>query len=77
MAFELTYHHTFIDVEILSVNLPRSRSEPALGSLMPVADEEEMQKETWLHPNHLPHSSYKVGAQRQGCKASQFRSSKY
>ena len=48
MAFELTYRHTFIDVEIPSVNLPRSRSEPALGSLMPVADEEEMQKETWV-----------------------------
>ena len=51
MAFELTYRHTFIDVddvEIPSVNLPRSRSEPALGNLMPVADEEEMHKETWL-----------------------------
>ena len=49
MAVELQYRHTFIDVEeIPSVNLPRSRSEPALGNLMSIVDKEEMQKETWL-----------------------------
>lgn len=34
MAFELTYHHTFIDVDIPELDrLPRSRSLPAVHRL--------------------------------------------